>query len=122
VRPRIRTCTYFFCLLALCSVPCPAAAQQASPPPPPPHIGDLNPPADEDDARARITRDMEKKAAKARAAALKADTDKLLKLSVELKDYVDKADENVLSLDVIKKAEEIEKLAKSVKDKMRGPN
>jgi len=122
VRPRIRAIIYFFCFVAPYPAQLPAFAQQTTQPPPPPHIGDLNPPADEDEARARITRDMEKKAAKARAAALKADTDRLLKLSVELKDYVDKADENVLSLDVIKKAEEIEKLAKSVKDKMRGPN
>ena len=78
--------------------------------------------ADEDEARARITRDMEKKAAKERVAALKSDTDKLLKLSIELKSYVDKSNENVLSVDVVKKAEEIEKLAKSVKDKMKGPN
>ena len=77
---------------------------------------------DADEARARIAHDMEKKAAKERVAALKSDTDKLLKLSVELKSYVDKSDENVLSLDVIKKADEIEKLAKSVKDKMKGPN
>ncbi|HYM78644.1 MAG TPA: hypothetical protein VE377_21925 [Candidatus Dormibacteraeota bacterium] len=76
----------------------------------------------EDEARARIAHDMEKKAAKERVAALKNDTDKLLKLSVELKSYVDKSDENVLSLDVIKKADEIEKLAKSVKEKMKGPN
>lgn len=124
MRPRICACIFFLCLVALLRVAqFPAVAQQSPQPPQnPPHIGDLNPPADEDEARARITRDMEKKAAKARAAALKADTDKLLKLSVELKDYVDKADENVLSLDVIKKAEEIEKLAKSVKEKMRGPN
>jgi hypothetical protein len=65
---------------------------------------------------------MAKKAAKERVAALKNDTDKLLRLSVELKSYVDKSDEHVLSLDVIKKAEEIEKLARSVKDKMKGPN
>lgn len=76
----------------------------------------------EDEAHARMERDMEKRATKERVAALKNDTDKLLKLSVELKNYVDKSDENVLSLTVIKKAEEIEKLAKSVKDKMRGPN
>jgi len=82
----------------------------------------INPPIDGDDARDRITHDMEKKAAKERVAALKNDTDKLLKLSVELKAYVDKSDENVLSLDVIKKAEEIEKLARSVRDKMKGPN
>lgn len=87
----------------------------------PPH--DINPPMqDEDEARARITHDMEKKAAKERVAALKRDTDKLLKLSVELKEYVDKSDENVLSLNVVRKAEEIEKLARSVKDKMKGPN
>lgn len=82
----------------------------------------INPPIDGDDARNRITHEMEKKAAKERVAALKNDTDKLLKLSVELKSYVDKSDENVLSLDVVKKAEEIEKLARSVKDKMKGPN
>ena len=122
MRPRIRACTYLLCLIALGLAPLPVAAQQSSQPPPPPHIGDLTPPDHEDEARARLARELEKKAAKARAAALKADTDRLLKLSVELKDYVDKADENVLSLDVIKKAEEIEKLAKSVKDKMRGPN
>jgi len=77
---------------------------------------------DDEDLRARIAHDMEKKAAKERVAALKNDTDKLLKLSIELKAYVDKSDEHVLSLDVIKKADEIERLAKSVKDKMRGPN
>ena len=77
---------------------------------------------DADDARARIASDMAKKAAKERVAALKHDTDKLLKLSVELKESVDKSDENVLSLDVVKKAEEIEKLAHSVKEKMKGPN
>jgi hypothetical protein len=91
--------------------------------PAPPLRGDINPPmSDEDEARARITNDMAKRAAKERIVALKNDTDKLLRLSVELKSYVDKSDEHVLSLDVIKKAEEIEKLARSVKDKMKGPN
>ena len=37
-----------------------------------------------------------------------------------MKEYVDKTNENMLSMDVIKKAEEIEKLAHSVKDKMKG--
>jgi len=99
------------------------AAWQTRPPQPPQHTGDLTQsPDNEDETRSRIMHDMEKKAAKERIAALRTDTDKLLKLSVELKAYVDKSDENVLSLDVIKKAEEIEKLAKSVKDKMKGPN
>jgi 2-phospho-L-lactate transferase/gluconeogenesis factor (CofD/UPF0052 family) len=78
--------------------------------------------ANEDEARARIANEMAKKAAKERVAALKHDTDKLLKLSQELKESVDKSDENVLSVDVIRKADEIEKLAKSVKEKMKGPN
>lgn len=82
----------------------------------------LAPIANEDEAHARIASDMAKKAAKERVAALKHDTDKLLKLSQELKESVDKSNENVLSVDVIKKAEEIEKLAKSVKEKMKGPN
>jgi hypothetical protein len=102
----------------------PAFAQNSPALPPPRHTPpDIAPPAaDEEDARARITHEMEKKAAKERVIALKNDTEKLLRLSTELKAYVEKSNENVLSLDVIKKAEEIEKLAKSVKDKMKGPN
>ena len=70
----------------------------------------------------RIQKDMEKKANEQRQADLKKDTDRLLKLSTELKEYVDKSNENILSLDVIKKAEEIERLAHSVKTKMKGNN
>ena len=65
---------------------------------------------------------MAKKANLERQAQLKSDADRLFKLSQELKEYVDKSNENVLSLNVLKKAEEIEKLARSVKDKMKGPN
>lgn len=102
-------------LLSFCCAP--VLAQQS-----PGQQHDPNSPFDEDEARGRVIHDMEKKAAKERVAALKKDTDKLLKLSAELKEYVDKSDENVLSLNVVRKAEEIEKLAKSVKDKMKGPN
>ena len=114
MRPRL--CASILLLLVLSY---PALTQRQSLPASP---QDPNQPADEDEARARIVHDMEKKAAKDRVAALKTDTDKLLKLSIELKAYVDKSDENVLSVDVLKKAEEIEKLAKSVRDKMKGPN
>jgi len=109
-------------ILLLCCLALPAVAQQPQvqhPPLPPPIVP---PTAEEDEAHARLEAEMAKKAAKERVAALKSDTDKLLKLSVELKNDVDKSDENVLSLDVIKKAEEIEKLAKSVREKMKGPN
>ena len=98
-------------------------AQTQAPKAPPPMPG--QPPrvsGDADETQQRLTRDMAKKANLERHALLKADTDKLLRLAVELKDSVDKSNENVLSLDVLKKAEEIEKLAHSVKDKMKGPN
>jgi hypothetical protein len=117
--------TFVLCLCIVSATTQHAAAQaRPSTPPPPltqPH-GDANAPVDGDDARDHIADEMAKKAAKERVAALKSDTDKLLKLSVELKSYVDKSDENVLSLDVIRKCDEIEKLAKSVRDKMKGPN
>jgi nitric oxide reductase activation protein len=89
---------------------------------PPPRVDGTAAPADADDVQRQIAHDMAKKANEERQAALKADTDKLVKLAGELKDYVDKTNENVLSLDVVRKAEEIEKLAHSVKDKMKGPN
>ncbi len=55
-----------------------------------------------------------------RQRRLVADTDKLLSLATELKQQVDKTDKNTLSVDVVKKADEIEKLAHSVKEKMKG--
>jgi len=63
---------------------------------------------------------MAKRANQEREAQLKRDTERLFKLATELKDYVDKSNENTLSLNVIKKADEIEKLAHSVKEKMKG--
>jgi hypothetical protein len=74
----------------------------------------------EDEPRLKLERDMAKRANEERQANLKRDTEKLLKLATELKDDVDKTDANKLSVDVVKKAEEIEKLAHSVKDKMKG--
>ena len=86
----------------------------------------MTPPGQKPDNDSNLPPDMQKRmqkeANKQRQTELKRDTDKLLKLSTELKEYVDKTNENVLSLDVIKKAEEIEKLAHSVKTKMRGEN
>lgn len=68
-----------------------------------------------------IKRDNERMKAmnKDRAVRIKRDTDKLFELSTELKQYVDKTNENVMSVDVIKKADEIEKLAKSIRERMK---
>ncbi|HKD85802.1 MAG TPA: hypothetical protein VKB58_13710 [Terriglobales bacterium] len=65
--------------------------------------------------------DLQNKFNLQRQEEIKKDTDKLLQLATELKQSVDKSSQNTLSLDVIKKAEQIEKLAKTVKDKMKGP-
>jgi hypothetical protein len=69
------------------------------------------------------TRDQMEKMRKERTAArekqIKEDTAKLLQLATFLKESVDKTNQNVLSLDVVKKAEEIEKLAKRIKNNMR---
>ncbi len=111
--------SFFVWTVFLCTFALPTLAQ--TPAQSSPHRFDVTP-ADEDEAHARIAAEQAKKAAKERVVSLKHDTDKLLKLSVELKESVDKSDENVLSLDVIKKAEEIEKLAHSVREKMKGPN
>lgn len=73
----------------------------------------------EDELRRKFEHDQQKKANQERFQKVKEDTEKLVQLSNQLKEYVAKANENTLSLDVIKKAEEIERLAKSVKDKMR---
>jgi len=54
-----------------------------------------------------------------RRAQLRRDTDKLVALTAELKQHVEKSGPDILSMDVIKKAAEIQKLAKSVEDKMK---
>jgi transposase len=60
-----------------------------------------------------------KKANELRLEEIKRDTEKLFQLSSELKDFVVKTNQGVLSLDALKKAEQIEKLAHSVKSKMK---
>ncbi|NYF80374.1 hypothetical protein [Granulicella arctica] len=71
----------------------------------------LSPAAQEQMERSRQT-DRQKK--------LIADTNRLLTLATELKTDMDKTSKDTMSLDVIKKAEEIEKLAHSVKERMKG--
>ena len=107
----------FGLVLILCLADLPVSAQNQRLPS---QLPESQPTAPEDEARSKLEREMAKKANQERQAALKKDTDKLLKLATELKEYVDKTNENMLSMDVVKKAEEIEKLAHSVKDKMKG--
>jgi hypothetical protein len=108
------------CLLLVLSAPLKLSSQQQ--PPVPPRLDVPQPDESAPSVPPEIQKQMQKKANEQRQAELKRDTDKLLKLSTELKEYVDKSNENILSLDVIKKADEIEKLAHNVKVKMRGSN
>jgi len=49
-----------------------------------------------------------------------SDTDKLLQLATELKSEVDKSTKDEMSITVIRKAADIEKLAHDVKERMKG--
>jgi hypothetical protein len=84
----------------------------------PPGFGEPPNPADP------MLRQQQQRMEKARNAdrqkQLEQDTDKLLALAKALKEEVSKSNKDTLSVDVVKKAAEIEKLAKSVKDRMKG--
>ena len=69
--------------------------------------------------REKMERDQLKALNKERQEELKKDTDKLFKLATELKQSVDKTNEHILSLQVINKTDEIEKLAREIKKKMK---
>jgi len=89
---------------------------------PGPRLGSIPPLSSDDrdnEQRAKLEKDLAKKTNRDRQAQLQRDTDNLLKLANELKQSVDKSNENTLSLEVVKKAEEIERLAHSVKEKMK---
>jgi hypothetical protein len=78
-------------------------------------------PSNPEDPMERIRQEkMEKARNTDRQKQLEKDTDKLLSLAKELKEEVGKSNADTLSVDVVKKAAEIEKLAKSVKERMRG--
>jgi hypothetical protein len=55
----------------------------------------------------------------ARKAQILEDTNRLYRMAEELKAEVAKSNKDILSVAVVKKADEIEKLAKSLKDRMR---
>lgn len=73
----------------------------------------------QDPMQEKVEADAAKQRNLQRQQDIKRDSEKLLELATELKQYVDKTNENIISLDVIKKADQIEKLAKSVKEKMK---
>jgi hypothetical protein len=101
------------------------AQQQSSPTVPiqPPHMGadssgfgNTNP---RDPEQARMLKDMGRERNAMRQKQIVDETNQLLDLANKLKDAVDKSSKDQLSLEVVNTATEIEKLAKTVKEKMR---
>ena len=93
-----------------------------------PQVGPLQPGADRRNAPTAadsdtVTSRMDALQAKTRNSErqkkLSADSERLLAVAEELKEEMDKTDSNANVSEAAKKAEEIEKLAKSVKDHMR---
>ena len=92
----------------------PVAWAQQLPPIESPSNPDARPELDSE-----MQRTMQRERLKKRAEEMKRDSQRLLELATELKQYVDKSGENILSLEVVRKAEEMEKLARQVKNNMR---
>jgi len=67
--------------------------------------------------------DIQKQQARAanlqRQEEIRRDTEKMVELTADLKDYLLKNDQGVVSVEAVKKAEQIEKLAHSVKSKLK---
>jgi hypothetical protein len=72
-----------------------------------------------DPAQIRMREAQQKTFETERQRRLVADTARLLQLATSLQADVAKTNKDILSVDVIRRADEIEKLAKAVKDRMR---
>jgi hypothetical protein len=90
-----------------------STVESSQPPEPPPIAPGIDAPPEMVASQARLRQTDRQK-------QVVLDTQKLLALANELKIDVDKSTKDTMSLDVIRKADEIEKLAHSVKEKMKG--
>jgi uncharacterized FlaG/YvyC family protein len=100
----------FVGLLLICFFPPLPAQVQAAPPQQSPPVEQV----------IQAEKEQAKRRNKQRQESFKRDTGKLLELATQLKDHVDQSYEDVLSMDVVRKAEQTEKLAPGVKEKMKG--
>ncbi|HEX7157961.1 MAG TPA: hypothetical protein VF214_03015 [Edaphobacter sp.] len=115
-------------VLTVCYAPVQAQHKDAQPARDTAQTSQTSQPAAKDDGTAAEQKTSEQKPsepekpmtpAEARQAQLLADTQRLYQLTQELKAEVAKSNKDMLSIQVIKKADEVEKLARSVKERMR---
>jgi hypothetical protein len=126
IMPRVRG---FVCVFALAMLGTPYEVSSQSPPPQEPSsnpdkpLHDANRPPDANAQMAVHEQQGKDKnvdaASVERKRQITDDSARLLKLASDLKAEVDKTSKDTLSLGVIRKAEEIEKLAHNVKEKMK---
>jgi hypothetical protein len=115
---RFRRNPRFLWILLLAGLAIPAHAQQAPMPMPQGIPPSLNP-QPPDAVQEKMLREMARERNVDRQKQLVADTDKLLALAKQLKAEMDKSNKDQLSIDVVDTAAQIEKLAKTVKERMR---
>jgi len=122
----IQAATFLVCILVLCSPlqrgqtasPAPQPAPTGSTAPPEPNPSSQKPAAP--DGKADLSPGQKPMSPEdARQAQIVADTNRLLQLAQELQAEVAKSSKNTLSLAVVKKAAEVERLAKSLKERMK---
>src|SRR6266404_753481 len=112
--------------ILLCSLLSAKAAQQARPVSPPPPAGQSipapqttrrQPPLDADDSPSSPMTPA--KMLKYQHEDAMKDIDKLVKLVGEVQDEIEKAGENVLPLSSLKKLEEVERLSRKIRNKIK---
>ena len=101
-----------FLVICLALLELPSRAQQRQSP----HT--IAPPLS-DETSSPLQQTLRRKMLKASYEQLQKDVEQLVKLTSDLKEEVEKANEDTLSLGVIKKAEEIEKLSEKIKNRMK---
>ncbi len=119
---RLASVILLFLFAGVPGVPSDAGVKQGVPGVPPAsssgrnsHLGDADEPFErQNSSKLEHMREDE------RRKRLMADTARLVALTNELKTEVDKSSRDELSLDVIRKATEIEKLAHDVRERMKG--
>jgi len=113
----LRAKLLFLVSLALLGMACLASAQQIHLPPAVsqgPGMGNV--PVTSGDS---VQKQQAQAANLQRVAEIRRDTEKMFQLTAELKESLQASGQGVMSVDDLKKAEQIEKLAHSVKSKMK---